>query len=112
MASEVELDDYIKSLSVLSQHTGLYTEFAKLGCVRSLVSLLSHENTDIATDAMFIISELTDEDISASQEDWDALVNAMVSGPLTPTNELGDLYLQSARGEYTGIIGPKSSEIE
>lgn len=82
MASEADLDADIKSLSVLSEHPELYEEFAKLGCAGSLVSLLSHENTDIAIDAIEIIAELTDEDVQAGQEQWDALVNAMLEADL------------------------------
>ena len=78
MGSEADLDADIKALSTLSEHPELYEEFAKLGCVSSLVSLLSHENTDIAIDAIEIINELTDEDIEAEQEQWDALVDAML----------------------------------
>lgn len=78
MASEADLDSEIKGLSILSEHPELYAEFSKLGCVSSLISLLSHENADIAIDAIQIISELTDEDVEAEQEQWDTLVNAMV----------------------------------
>ncbi|KAJ0420398.1 Catenin-beta-like protein [Aspergillus carlsbadensis] len=82
MASEADLDTEIKSLSILSEHPELYHEFAKLGCVGSLISLLSHENADIAIDAVQIISELTDEDVEAEQEQWDGLVNAMLDADL------------------------------
>ncbi|CAG8903160.1 unnamed protein product [Penicillium egyptiacum] len=82
MASEADLDTEIKSLSILSEHSDLYEEFAKMGCVASLTSLLSHENADIAIDAIQIISELTDEDVEAEQEQWDALVNAMIEADL------------------------------
>ncbi|KAF9886436.1 hypothetical protein FE257_011468 [Aspergillus nanangensis] len=78
MASEADLDTEIKELSILSEHSELYTEFAKMGCVGSLVSLLSHENADIAIDAIQIINELTDEDVEAEQEQWDTLVNALL----------------------------------
>ena len=78
MSSEADLDTEIKNLSILSEQPELYEEFAKMGCVGSLISLLSHENADIAIDAIQIISELTDEDVEAEQEQWDALVNAMV----------------------------------
>lgn len=78
MGSEADLDADIKALSVLSEHPDLYGEFAKIGCVASLVSLLSHENTDIAIDAIEIINELTDEDVETQQEQWDAVVDAMV----------------------------------
>lgn len=78
MGSEADLDADIKALSILSEHPDLYEEFSQLGCVSSLVSLLSHENTDIAIDAIEIISELTDQDVEAEQAQWDALVDAMV----------------------------------
>ncbi|KAI9690019.1 MAG: hypothetical protein M1822_009901 [Bathelium mastoideum] len=82
MASEADLDAAVKSMSVLSEHPELYEEFANLGCVSSMVSLLAHENTDIAIDAIEIISELTDEDVQAEQVQWDALVNAMLDADL------------------------------
>ncbi|KAL2003063.1 hypothetical protein VTN02DRAFT_5141 [Thermoascus thermophilus] len=82
MASEADLDSDIKSLSILSEHPELYEEFAKMGSVASLVSLLSHENTDIAIDAIQTISELTDEDVQAEQEQWDSLVNPMLDADI------------------------------
>jgi beta-catenin-like protein 1 len=82
MASEADLDADIKALSILAEHPELYGEFAKLGCVASLVSLLAHENTDIAIDAVEIISELTDEDVEAEQEQWTVLVDAMIEADL------------------------------
>lgn len=82
MGSEADLDADIKALSILSEHPELYEEFAKLGCVNSLVSLLAHENTDIAIDAIEMISELTDEDVQASSAQWDALVDTMLDADL------------------------------
>ena len=82
MGSEADLDADIKALSILSEHPELYEEFAKLGCLSSLVSLLSHDNTDIAIDAIEIINELTDENVEAEQEQWDALVDAMLEADL------------------------------
>ncbi|KAI9806393.1 MAG: hypothetical protein M1833_003580 [Piccolia ochrophora] len=78
MGSEADLDTEIKALSILSEHPELYEDFAKLGCVSSLVNLLSHENTDISIGALEIISELTDEDVEAQQPQWDSLVDAML----------------------------------
>lgn len=86
MSSEADLDADIKALSILSDHPELYGEFVKLGCAASLVSLLSHENTDIAIDAIEIINELTDEDVEAEQEQWDLLVDAKVQ-PDSPSPE-------------------------
>ena len=78
MESEGDLDAEIKTLSTLSEHTGLYPEFVKLGSVDSLVQLLLHENTDIAINAISILAELTDEDANATQDQWDALVSAIL----------------------------------
>ena len=78
MASEADLDSDIKTLSILTEHSELYEEFARLGCVVSLVSLLAHENTDIAIDAIEIVGELIDEDVEAEEEQWNAMVDAMV----------------------------------
>ncbi|KXX80972.1 Beta-catenin-like protein 1 [Madurella mycetomatis] len=80
--SEAELDAAIKALSILSDHPDLYADFARLGCVGSLVSLLAHENTDIAIDAVEIIGELTDEDVAATEEQWGALVDALLEADL------------------------------
>ena len=82
MGSEADLDADIKALSILSEHSDLFEEFCKLGCVSSLVSLLSHENTDIAIDGIEIINELTDEDVEAEQAQWDVLVDAMLDSNL------------------------------
>ena len=82
MASEADLDTEIKALSILTEHPELYEEFAKLGSVESLVGLLSHENTDIAIGTIEIISELTDEDVSAEQEQWDTLIAAALEADL------------------------------
>lgn len=82
MGSEADLDADIKALSILTEHSELYGEFAKLGCVASLIGLLAHENTDIAIDAVEIVSELTDEDVEAEQGQWDTIVDAMVESDL------------------------------
>ena len=82
MGSEADLDADIKTLSILAEHPELYGEFAKLGCVGSLIGLLAHENTDIAIDAVEIISELTDEDVEAEEEQWNGIVDAMIEADL------------------------------
>ncbi|KAL2162494.1 hypothetical protein VTH06DRAFT_7408 [Thermothelomyces fergusii] len=80
--SEADLDAAIKALSVLSDHPDLYPAFAALGCVASLASLLAHDNTDIALDAVEIIGELTDEDVAATEDQWAALVDALLEADL------------------------------
>ncbi|KAL2148989.1 hypothetical protein VTH82DRAFT_1675 [Thermothelomyces myriococcoides] len=80
--SEADLDAAIKGLSILSDHPDLYPTFAGLGCAGSLASLLAHDNTDIALDAVEIIGELTDEDVAATDEQWSALVDALLEADL------------------------------
>jgi beta-catenin-like protein 1 len=82
MNSEADLDATIKDLSVLSEHPELYEEFAKLGCMASLISLLAHENADIAIDTIEIINELLDEDVNAPEQQWKALVDAAIDSDL------------------------------
>jgi beta-catenin-like protein 1 len=82
MESEGDLDDGIKDLSILSEHPELYEEFAKGSAASKLVELLAHENTDIAIAAIEMISELTDDDVAAEQEQWDALVAAFMEADL------------------------------
>jgi beta-catenin-like protein 1 len=97
IGSEADLDADIKALSILSEHPELYAEFAKLGCVGSLVGLLAHENTDIAIDAVEIISELTDEDVEAETEQWNGLVDAMIEADLL------DLLISNFSGLMRGM---------
>lgn len=82
MASESDLDSDVKTLSILSQHPELYTDFARLGCVASLVGLLAHENTDVAIGVLDVLDELTDENVTADDEQWGALVDAMLDADL------------------------------
>ncbi|CAO3675622.1 unnamed protein product [Umbelopsis ramanniana] len=68
MESEADLDEEIKNLLALTQAPQHYRELVSLGSIASLLSLLSHENTDIALDAIELINELTDEDIISGEE--------------------------------------------
>jgi beta-catenin-like protein 1 len=80
--SEADLDADIKALSILGEHPELYPDLARLGTVGSLVGLLAHENTDIAIGAIEIIGELTDEDVAAEEDQWDAIVDALLEADL------------------------------
>ncbi|KAI9313712.1 Catenin-beta-like protein [Dichotomocladium elegans] len=99
MESEADLDEEIKNLLSLTQAPHLYPEIIKLGSVASIVSLLSHENTDIALDAVDLINELTDEDVGTGEDEMErsedategvkALVDALLE------NELLELLIQN-----------------
>ncbi|KAJ3102727.1 hypothetical protein HDU97_000340 [Phlyctochytrium planicorne] len=67
--SEADLDDEINALSKVSEAPHLYPQLVNLGAVASIVSLLSHENTDIAIAAINLINELTDEDTVGDEDD-------------------------------------------
>ncbi|TQS38532.1 hypothetical protein Golomagni_00963 [Golovinomyces magnicellulatus] len=82
MDSEADLHSEIKALSILSENPELFEETVKLGSIGSLVSLLSHENTDIVIDVVEVISELTDDSLEAEQSQWEAIVNAMLEADL------------------------------
>ncbi|KAF2820306.1 DUF1716-domain-containing protein [Ophiobolus disseminans] len=82
MESEGDLDESIKSFSILSEHPELYEDFAKNTAAAKLVELLAHDNTDIAIAAIEMTSELTDEDVGGEQEQWDALVAAFQEADL------------------------------
>ncbi|KAK6539318.1 hypothetical protein TWF694_009551 [Orbilia ellipsospora] len=82
MDSEAELDIEIKNLAILTEHPELYEEFASMGCLESLVGLLSHENTDIAIAVVQIIDELTDDEVEATPEQWNVLVNTMIEAQM------------------------------
>ena len=106
--SEGELDAEIKSWSILSEHPELYQEFTKLGTVNSLVQLLLHENTDIALNTIQILAELTDEDVPASEEQWNSLVEAMLEADILDLlrailNNLDEDNLEDRQGVYYSL---------
>ena len=79
MESEVDLDEEVNKLKVLSASAELYPEFIKLNAVPSLLSLIGHENASIAADAMDVIRELTDSDVVEDEiEAAGALAQALV----------------------------------
>ncbi|CAG8520790.1 11599_t:CDS:10 [Diversispora eburnea] len=69
MESEADLDEEIKHLLTLTEVPDLYPLVVQLGAVTHLVSLLSHENTDISIDVVEVLNELTDEDVVAEHEE-------------------------------------------
>ncbi|CAG8812724.1 18002_t:CDS:2, partial [Racocetra persica] len=72
MESEADLDEGIKHLLTLTEVPDLYSQVVQMGAIPSIVSLLSHENTDIAIDVVELLNELTDEDVVA-ENDEDAM---------------------------------------
>lgn len=62
LESELELDEELKRLRVLAAAPELYPALAAAGGVPTLLSLLSHDNVDIACGVVGLLAELTDED--------------------------------------------------
>jgi beta-catenin-like protein 1 len=69
MDTEVELDDQLKKLRVLAAAPDLYGVLISSATLRSLLELLSHENSDIACDVVSLLAELTDDDAIVDHKD-------------------------------------------
>ncbi|KAJ3190594.1 hypothetical protein HK101_008572 [Irineochytrium annulatum] len=81
--SEADLDEEIHAMMRCSASPHLYPSLVQLGTVDSILSLLAHENTDIAIAAIALLNELTDEDVVADVEEdgaegMKALVKALL----------------------------------
>ena len=74
MQSEVELDEAITALHVLAAHPQLYELTARLGTVTSMLSLLTHENTDIVLSVVALFHELADDEVRESEVICHAIV--------------------------------------
>ena len=81
MESELQLDTAIKDLTIVSEHTELYSEFANSDALRSLSELLHHENVDIVLDVITLLKALyTELDFDTLREEKSSvdLLNAFV----------------------------------
>ncbi|KAF9368208.1 hypothetical protein CPB97_004853, partial [Podila verticillata] len=75
MESEADLDEEIKHLMALTQAPQHYPVLVELNTVASILSLLTHENMDIAIDAIELLKELTDEEVLSLNLDDDEEVS-------------------------------------
>lgn len=57
------MDEEIKHLMAMTQAPEYYPVLVELSTVSSILSLLTHENMDIAIDAIELLKELTDEEV-------------------------------------------------
>lgn len=62
LESELELDEDLKKMRVLAAAPELYPVLVSSEALGTLLSLLSHDNIDIACEVVSLLSELTDED--------------------------------------------------
>lgn len=85
LESEVELDEAVNALRVVSAAPDLYPVLLEANAIPSVVPLLAHENADIAGDVMELLAELVGEDaVEEAVEPVGALVAALVDGGLLP----------------------------
>jgi len=79
LESELELHDSLRELHSLATVPEQYPVLVDLGCVPSLLGLLSHANTDIAVAAVDLLEEMTDVDtLNESSDGAEALVENLL----------------------------------
>ena len=105
VGSEADLDAEIKELSLLGENGELYKTFAKSASAESLVQLLAHENTDIAIGVVQLIEELTDQDVSATGEQWRVMVDILMEMDLVAllVSNLGRLEEDKNENDRDGV---------
>ena len=63
MESELDLDEEVKKLMAIAGSTELYPDFVRTNTVETLLTLLTHQNTDIVADVIGVFEDLTDADV-------------------------------------------------
>lgn len=106
LESESDLDAEIKALTVLAGAPHFYPEIAQMGFFEKLLSLLAHDNSDIAISAVELLNAMTDEetveiDSEEAKSGLESLVKHLV-------------FFKSHQGEKRSyrIVGSKHDEIE
>jgi beta-catenin-like protein 1 len=82
MESEADLDAAVRGWAVLAENPELWAEFVRVGSAASLVGLLAHENADVGVSVVEVIGELTGDDVEATGEQWDGLVDGLLEADL------------------------------
>ncbi|KAG7672607.1 hypothetical protein Ndes2526B_g08868 [Nannochloris sp. 'desiccata'] len=84
LESEIELDEAVRAMTAVATSPELYPDLVSTtGAVGTFISLLHHENGDIAAATIELLSELTDGDVVEDQEaEAGVLVDALLEGGL------------------------------
>jgi hypothetical protein len=69
MESEVELHGELQQMKGLAAAPAFYPILLKSECLKSILSLLAHENTDIANGVVALLAELTDVEEEGGEEE-------------------------------------------
>eukprot|EP00052_Salpingoeca_macrocollata_P014701 m.116015 g.116015 ORF g.116015 m.116015 type:complete len:563 (-) comp19420_c0_seq5:37-1725(-) len=67
--SEIEMHQAVQELHVVATAPQLYSELVRLQTVKTLLSLLIHENTDVAMAVIGLLNEMTDVDIVEEEDE-------------------------------------------
>ncbi|KJE96474.1 hypothetical protein CAOG_06797 [Capsaspora owczarzaki ATCC 30864] len=104
--SEVELNEELQKLHVLSTAPEFYGELIRLNTPNSLITLLSHDNVDIAIATIELLNELTDmeEGDSDQQQSFLLLVRALVEGSLWSGLHFNLQRLDESRNEESEAV--------
>eukprot|EP01080_Neovahlkampfia_damariscottae_P004797 gene4797-8383_t len=78
MESEIELDEEIKKFQVLATQPDLYKHFIKYEGLNSLLSLLTHENSDIWLEVIEVLREMTDPTTILENEESIILIDELM----------------------------------
>lgn len=100
LESESELDEELKRLRVLATAPAMYPLLIQYDSLKSLLSLLTHENSDIAVGVIVLLEDLLDEDaVGDNEEEGVKLIDDIIaSGGLELV--MGNLLrLEQAGGE-------------
>ncbi|CAF0842197.1 unnamed protein product [Rotaria sordida] len=78
MESEIELNDAVQELHIIATQSDLYHVLVNMNGITLLMSLLTHENTDISIAVISLIQELTDVDtLTESEQQATFLIDAL-----------------------------------
>ncbi|KAH3766862.1 ARM repeat superfamily protein [Pelomyxa schiedti] len=88
---EIELAEEVRKLQVLATAPALYADFVQIGAPTSLLSLLSHENTELVADVIELLHELIDPDIVAESREAKSLVDNVLE------NHMLELLVQNVK---------------
>ena len=69
MESEIELNEELQKLQVISTVPELYNILIELNIIQTLVGILCHDNSDIAIAVVDLIQQLTDADLDNDDDD-------------------------------------------
>ena len=83
LESEIELDEAVRAMTAVATSPELYPDLVTAGAVPTFISLLHHENGDIAAATIELLSELTDADaVEDSEAEAGVLIDGLLKGGL------------------------------